>query len=347
MSIRIGIVGLGHNGLEHLQSHLQLGKSEVVGLCDRDPERVAEAAKLAGDAWCFTDIGDFFARGGMDAVSINTGDAFHAEPFIRAVEAGLHVLVEKPLANSEEDIRAMARAVGESKRNLKIQVGYILRFNTVFVRMHDLSREGRFGDIYCMEADYIHNLLYQAQKTDPVTGKNWYLEEELPMVGGGSHPLDTLRWISGKEVTAVSAYANHVAFPQMRHDDCHVALYRFADGSIAKVAALYAPRREMAEHYNLRLYGTLGTAERDSVALAADEADVHPRFAPVDVPRVPGHSFTPEIDDWLDSIRDDRPPRCPFADGANSTIAALRAVRAAAERREVEVPDVSEWVRTK
>jgi len=51
-----------------------------------------------------------------------------------------------------------------------------------------------------MEGDYIHNLLCQAGKTDPVTGRNWYWEHEIPLVGGGSHPLDILRWISGKEV---------------------------------------------------------------------------------------------------------------------------------------------------
>ncbi len=343
MPIRVGIIGLGHNGQAHLQAHLELGKSEVVALCDRDPDRLAEAAKLTG-AQCFTDSEPFFASGEMNAVSINTGDPFHAEPFVRAVEAGLHILVEKPLANSEDDVRAMARAVGGSGRNTKIQVGYILRFNPLFVRMHEMAREGRFGDIYYMEADYIHNLLYQAQQTDGVTGRNWYLDEEVPMVGGGSHPLDLLRWISGKEIIAVCARGNHVAFPRMRHDDCQVALYRFADGSIAKVAALYAPRRQMAECYNLRLYGTKGSAERDSVALAADDSDVHPEFAPLDVPRVEGHPYLPEVEDWLDAIRDDRQPRCPFVDGASSTLATIRAVRAADEGREVEVPDVREWM---
>jgi len=111
MPLRIGIIGLGSNGVAHLRAHLQLGKSEVVALCDRDSGRLSEAVSLTG-ARGFTDIGDFFAFREIEGISINTGDPFHAEPFVRAMDAGLHVLVEKPVANSEEDIRAMARAVG-------------------------------------------------------------------------------------------------------------------------------------------------------------------------------------------------------------------------------------------
>jgi predicted dehydrogenase len=341
MTIRVGIIGLGHNGLEHLRAHVALGKSEIVALCDRNPARLAEAAGIAPGAAAYADPDAFFAHVGLQAVSINTGDAFHCAPFLAAMAAGLHVLIEKPLGNSEAEIRAMAGAV---RPGLAIQVGYILRFNPVFARLHALAREGAFGDIYYLEGDYIHNLLYQAGQTDVVTGANWYLDEEIPMVGGGSHPLDLLRWISGKEVAAVWTYGTHVAFPAMRHDDCQVALYRFADGSIAKTAALYAPRCAMAPYYNLRAYGTRGTIERDTQAIAQDADDVHPPFAPVDSERVTGHGYAPEIEDWLDAIADGRPPRCPFADGANSTLAALCAVRAAAEGREVAVPDVRGWM---
>lgn len=335
--IRLGMIGLGHNGLAHLRAHLAVGKSEIVALCDRNPERLVAAGREFGVSALYRGD-DFFAHPGLEAVSINTGDAFHRDPFLRAVAASKHVLVEKPLANSEEDIAAMVEAARLAGPALKIQVGYILRFNPVFEEIHRLARDGSLGDIYYMEADYIHNLLYQAQQTDALTGKNWYLDEEQPMVGGGSHALDLLRWLSGKQVVRASMYATHVAFPQMRHADCQVTLFQFADGSIAKVAALYAPRCAMAPYYNLRLYGTNGTVERDTVAIAATAEDVHPPFHPVAADRQSGHPYEREIEDWLDAILDDRPTRTPLPDGANSTLATLRAVRAAAERREVEVP---------
>jgi len=151
---------------------------------------------------------------------------------------------------------------------------------------------GDLGRVYYLEGDYIHNLLYQAEQTDPVSGRNWYLEQEIPLVGGGSHPLDLLRWISGAEVVRVSAYGNHMAFPAMHCDDCQVALFQFDSGAVAKVAALYAPRSEMAPFYNLRVYGTLGTVERDQVALSESPEDVHPPFRPVeaDTGSIGGHA---------------------------------------------------------
>jgi predicted dehydrogenase len=94
----------------------------------------------------------------------------------------------------------------------------------------------------------------------------------------------------------------------------------------------------MAPFYNLRVYGTNGTVERDTVAIAGSPEDVHPKFEPVAGPRAEGHPYLPEILDWLAAIRDHRPPRTPLWDGANSTIATLAAVRALHERREVEVP---------
>lgn len=336
--VRVGIIGLGHNGQAHLGAHLALGRSEIVALCDRNPQRLAAAAAKAGQAALYPDLERFIAHPGMEAVSINTGDAFHAPAFIAAMQGGKHALIEKPLANSEADIEAMVAARRAADPGLKVQVGYILRFNPVYERVHKLAQSGALGDLFYLEADYVHNLLYQAGQTDEVTGHNWYLEEELPMVGGGSHPLDLLRWISGKEVVEVAAYANHVAFPAMRHDDCQVALFRFADGTIAKVAALYGPRCDMAPYNNLRVYGTRGTVERDTVAISKDEDDVHPQFAPIDSGRVTGHPFEPEIADWLDAITEDRPTRTNLYDGANSTMATLCAVRAAAEGRAVKVP---------
>ncbi len=335
--IRVGIIGLGHNGLAHLKAHVESGASEVVAICDRNPALVAAAGRECAGARQYVDD-RFFDDPEIEAVSIHTGDQDHKAPFVRAVRAGKHVLVEKPVANSEADIREMVAAAAGADPRLKIQVGYILRFNPVFEEIHRLAVTGALGHIYYLEGDYVHNLLYQARQTDPVTGRNWYLDQELPLVGGGSHPLDLLRWFCGKEVCRVWGYANHEAFPAMKHDDCQVCLCQFEDGTIAKVAALYAPRSPMPAFYNLRVYGTAGTVERDTVALARTPDEVHPPFAPVAGPRPQGHAYLPEILDWLAAIREDRQPRTPLWDGANSTIATLAAVRAIQTRSEVEVP---------
>ena len=336
--VTVGFIGLGHNGLAHIEAHRRVGKSQVAALCDSNPDRLREASARFGVERTYASAEELCAQPDIQAVSVNTGDPFHVEPFESAVRRGKHVLVEKPLANSLDQVARMVAAAQEADPDLKMAVGYILRFNPVFAAVHEMCRSGRMGDVYYLEGDYIHNLLYQASQTDAATGRNWYLEEERPMVGGGSHPLDLLRWFCGAQVVEVSGYSNHVAFPEMANDDCQVALFRFDTGAVAKVAALYAPRTGMAPFYNLRVYGTKGTVERDQVALSAGIDDVHPAFQPIEADRTQGHPYEPEIADWLDAIVEDRSPRCDLFDGANSTAAALAACQALAGPGSVAVP---------
>lgn len=336
--IRVGFIGIGHNAIGHIEAHRRVGKSQIVAFCDINPERLQQAGERFGVSRLYGSAAEMCAQPDIDAISIHTGDPFHVEPFVAALQHGKHVLVEKPVANTVPQIETMVAAARAADPRLKIAVGYILRFNPVYERIHALCASGQLGQIYYLEGDYIHNLLYQANQTDTRTGVNWYLEMEKPIVGGGSHPLDLLRWFSGSEVVEVQGYSNHVAFPAMKADDCQVALFRLHNGAIAKVAALYGPRLAMPPFNNLRIYGTRGTVERDQVALAKDEADVHPPLVRIEVERVTGHSYDPEVADWLDAIAEDRRPRCDFYDGANSTVATLVAVEAIARRAKLPVP---------
>jgi len=336
--IRVGFIGLGHNGIGHIEAHRRVGKSEVIALCDINPERLESASKRFGIKKVYQSAEELCAQADIEAVSINTGDPFHAEPFLTAVENRKHVFVEKPLANTVDQVETMVASARSADPKLKLVVGYILRFNPVFEAIHNLCQTGKLGQVYYMEGDYIHNLLYQANQTDTFTGVNWYLEYEKPIVGGGSHPLDLLRWFSGAEVVEVMGYSNRMGFPAMKQDDCQVALLRFDSGAIAKVTASYAPRMGMAPYYNLRIYGTRGTVERDQVAISKDENDVHPEFRPIEADHISGHPFDREVEDWLDAIREDRSPRCDLFDGANSTIATLMAVEAMTHRTPLPVP---------
>jgi predicted dehydrogenase len=335
--VRVGFVGLGHNAIGHIEAHRNVGLSEVAALCDVNPSRLDAAAERFGGARAYASAEELCAQDDIDAVSIHTGDPFHVEPFVEAVKHGKHVLVEKPVANSIEQLDQMAAAANEVDPKQKLAVGYILRFNPLFEAIHTMCVEGDLGQVYYLEGDYVHNLLYQAHQTDTHTGSNWYLEQERPMVGGGSHPLDLIRWFTRAEVVEVSGYSVGLAFPEMHHDDCQVALFRFDNDTIAKVASIYAPRMEMAPCYNLRIYGTCGTVERDMVALARDDEDVHPKFHSIQCDAVSGHPYEPEVEDWLHAIMDDHPLRCDFLDGANSTAATLAACEAIAEKKTLPV----------
>lgn len=336
--VKIGFIGLGHNGMGHIEAHKRVGKSEIIAICDRNPKRLKEVSKKLGIKRIYNSAEELCSQSDIEAVSINTGDQYHLEPFIAALEQGKHIFIEKPLANTIDQVETMIAATRRADKGLKIAVGYILRFNPVFEAINDLCSNGAFGEIFYMEADYIHNLLYQANQTDTFTGINWYLEYEKPMVGGGSHPLDLLRWFSKGEVVEVVGYSNHKAFPAMKEDDCQIAIFKFNTGAIAKVGALYGPRTGMAPYYNLRIYGTKGTAERDQVAISKGEDDIHPEFKQIEADRVSGHPYDKEVENWIDAIQNNQKIRCNIYDGANSTIATIFAVEAMKFRTSLSIP---------
>src|SRR5207302_2093394 len=117
----------------------------------------------------------------IDAISIHTPDHLHAEPFVRALEAGKHVLVEKPMAN---DLPALERMVEAARRHpgRKVMVAQVLRFLPHAQRCFELVRGGEIGELVYMEGDYLHDLRVQGapDRFNPAIGMNWYLEREHP-----------------------------------------------------------------------------------------------------------------------------------------------------------------------
>jgi predicted dehydrogenase len=336
--VKVAVIGLGSNGRQHAIAHAASSKSELVALCDRNESKLRLVGNELKVRKLFRDISEVLADPAIEAISIHTPDAVHKEPFLKALRAGKHLFVEKPLANTEADVLEMVEAAADAKRSQKIAVGFILRFNPVFKAIHDAVQAGQLGHVYYLEADYVHNLQRKKHEADSLTGHNWYLRDQIPMVSGGSHCIDLLSWIKHDCPKSVVAYSNHFAFPELSNDDCTVALFRFGDGTVAKVAALWGPECPKPPFYNLRVYGTDGTVERDEFCVKGDHSGSPWTFRPVEAPRIPGHPYEPEIEDWLTAIIEDHPVRTTLQDGANSTMAALRAVQASREGKEMSIP---------
>jgi predicted dehydrogenase len=200
--------------------------------------------------------------------------------------------------------------------------GHVLRFNPVLAAVHTLVQEGVLGDLFYLEGDYIHDLRYQ---------QGWYLQHEVPMIGGGCHPIDIMQWWAGP-VVEVQAYSNHIAYPEMREDDCAVAILRFASGALGRCTAAYGPRGPMAHLYNLAAYGTKGTVVRDQLSLVG----LH-QFTRLPVDHPPGHPYEPEVEHLAACILHDRPLRATVEDGARAVAVAVAIQQAIRERRPVAV----------
>ena len=149
--LKIGIIGCGGIAGLHVNSYKQNPNTEIVAFCDIIPGKAQEMAtrKKLPDARCYTDIKDMFAHERLDAVSVCTYNATHAECAIYAMEHGAHVLLEKPMSVTLDEGVAMMRA--EKKTGKILSHGFQPRYAPLTRQLYDVVGSGRLGDIYYIQ----------------------------------------------------------------------------------------------------------------------------------------------------------------------------------------------------
>lgn len=149
--IRVGIIGAGWAGETHAKFYRQHPWVEIAGWADFVPGKAAAAAEKFGvsaDA-VFLDYRDMFEKASLDAVSVATYNMGHREPAVDALELGIPVLLEKPMAATLDDAKAIMRAATESKAFL--MVGFQPYFSTEQKAAREIVSAGTLGDIYYAE----------------------------------------------------------------------------------------------------------------------------------------------------------------------------------------------------
>jgi predicted dehydrogenase len=190
---RLGFVGLGWIGAMRLEALAAAGACQVVALCEAVPERLDEAAKAHPEAARFDDFDDLIARSGelrLDGVVIATPNALHALQTIAALERGLAVFCQKPLALNASEARRMVEAARGADRLLGVDYSY--RFTDGARALKGLIERGELGRIFSLETVF-HN----AYGPD----KPWCWDPDL--AGGGAlmdlgvHLIDLALWLLG------------------------------------------------------------------------------------------------------------------------------------------------------
>ncbi|MFH0962980.1 MAG: Gfo/Idh/MocA family oxidoreductase [Planctomycetota bacterium] len=314
------VIGL-RMGARHAEAYLALGV-KVIAVCDLDGGRLADARGRYGAEVATTDYRDALARDDVSVVSVASPDGFHVEHCVAAMQAGKDVLCEKPLALSVAECREIVRAADETGR--VCMVGQVCRYAPGFVKAKGLVDAGALGEFFFVESEYAHNY----EKARGVG--DWRLDPKRhPVIGGGCHAVDLLRWVAG-EIEEVFAYANHKALPEWPCDDCTVAVARFASGVVGKVFVGIGVRRP----YTMRsvFYGREGTLICDNtspeVLLArASRADaLEWEHIPVDIS---SHNVQAEASEFLAAVRGEKPLVTDAREGARTVAACAAIVRSA------------------
>lgn len=144
-SIRVGVVGVGHLGYHHARNYAAMPEADLIGVADIDPEKRSRAA----DEFCagkgFSSV-DELIDSGVEAASVAVPTSHHHDVAMQLLEAGVDVLVEKPLASTMKEAQAMVAKASEVGRIL--QVGHIERFNGAVTALFKAIRKPRFIEVH-------------------------------------------------------------------------------------------------------------------------------------------------------------------------------------------------------
>ncbi len=192
--IKVAVVGAGILGSRHARVFHELDESELVAVVDIHPERAERVAKQYG-AQPFTDLKQMLGGVQVDAVCVATPDHLHREPVITALKAGKHVLMEKPLATTADDARAITAAVADRTASVNFSQRYVSD-NFWIKRRIDAGDIGTPRMIISVKFDTIY------VPTGMIAG---WSAQTSPLYFMSSHDLDLVQWFLGADPVEVVA----------------------------------------------------------------------------------------------------------------------------------------------
>ncbi len=230
--IRVCLIGCGRAGMIHARSFAGgINGAVLAALCDPSEAVLSAASEETGVTVLYTDWRDAVQDPDTDAVIVVTPTQFHHDVVIAAAEHGKHVFCEKPMASTETECDEMIAAC--SANNVKLQLGFMRRFDKSFQRGKQLLDEGSVG-----KATLIKSNTY-----GPSEPKEWMYDVRKnygPIGEVNSHDFDTLRWYAGSEVKMIHAVGHNFRSPEKAeeypeyYDTCTVMM-EFENGVLGVI----------------------------------------------------------------------------------------------------------------
>ncbi len=347
--LKYALIGCGRIAPNHIAAAMaEQDRLEIVAVCDIVPDhmenvlaQVPEGKRKAIAR--YTDYGQMLKEAKPDLVAIATESGKHAHQALDCIEAGCHVIIEKPIALSLQDADAIIQA-GKDKGVL-VCACHQNRFNKSIRKIREAMEEGRFG-----------HLLHGTAHIRWNRGKDYY--EQAPWRGtwaqdGGAlmnqciHNIDLLRWMMGDEIEEVFAYTDNLMHPFIEAEDLGLALLKFKNGSygiIEGTTNIYPKNLEET----LYLFGDRGTikAGGKSVNIIEEWMFEDKKDDPEQVkatyhenpPSVYGFGHTPLYADVADAILNKHPVSIDGEAGRRALELVLAIYKSAAEGRPIKLP---------
>ncbi len=327
--IKIGVIGVGNISGCHIEAYLKNPNVELYAFCDINEEQLKKRGEQYEITRLYTDINEFLALDEIDAVSVCTWNSAHADCAIAALNAGKHVLCEKPMSISKAKAEEMKEAA--DKNGKLLMIGFVRRFGNDCVILKDFISTDYFGDLYYAKATYLR------RNGNP---GGWFGDKSRsgggPLIDLGVHVIDLVRYLMGNP-KPVSVYGatfqklfdrsnikgakGYASVSKSEKDICDVedlatAMIRFDNGAVLSIEASFSLNIKKDEG-KIELFGTKGGAKIDPELEMYTEindylADVnlaHPTALSFD------SLFENEINHYVDCVMNNTPCRAPAEDG--------------------------------
>ncbi|MFX4272979.1 Gfo/Idh/MocA family protein [Propionibacteriaceae bacterium Y1685] len=277
--LRAGVVGLGWAGEQHMEGYLSAPEVELVAIAGMEADKLDVLGEKYGVAGRYADLDSMLADADLDVVSIATPTAMHAPMSIAALDHGVHVLTEKPMAEKAESARAMVEAARRNDRVL--EVTFNKRRAAEITALAQLVADGVLGKVYYAKAGWVR------RRGIPGLG-SWFTQREMagggPLMDIGIHALDMALHVMGEPVPVKVSGATYAEFgprglggsrgagsnkwsakpaggtESFEVEDLGTAFVRMDSGATLLLEASWAQWVEKDSLY-LSIYGTDGGAE--------------------------------------------------------------------------------------
>lgn len=342
--IRVAVFGGGAVAqARHLPEYAANPHAEIAGILDFNQARAQELCERYGGR-AYASLEEVLADGSVDAVSVCTPNATHAGYTIRSLEAGKHVLVEKPMALDLRETRAMMEA--QKKSGKIMMLGHNQRLVKAHVKAKELLKSGAIGDLLFFQCNFKH-AGPETWSADPGAA-TWFFRKDKANFGVmgdlGAHKIDLIRYLTDSEIKSV--FANMMTLdkktPQdepIELEDNAVCLFNMENGLPGIMN--FSWTNYGGEDNGSTIYGTKGVMKIfgdyvDDIVLEMRDG-VQVKYSVGAIQTNNNQTKSGVIDEFIASILEGREPIVTAIDGHNTLAVIETAMKSAQERRWMDI----------
>ena len=325
MAVKVGILGAGFIGRVHALTLRGDPRVKIVGIADIVPEAASRLASEVGSR-AYPSL-EALLEAGIDALYVTTPNTQHVRPVLTALEHGIHVFSEKPMATSLADAWQIREAARTSKA--VYQLGFNRRFANVYQFARRLIDEGRIVPLLAQMKHNRGELKHPPWTSDPnVTGGYLY---ETPI-----HLFDMARFLFG-DVVQLQAWARQSVYQE---PDGFIVVLNFANGVIASLTSV-AHTSWLFPYERVEIYGEHKCVVTEELERAAFSPGMREQVEAIDCFQMPfaqKWGYVAEDRLFIDAVLGERPPAVTAEDGYRATELVEACYRAVREGRPITLP---------